>query len=176
MALRRARVPEPCRGCRFAPRCRADKLACDAAAGWAAGLSEIRWRAAPRAPTRARLEAIIEIEQRQRRERAAQSQGSSRRWQEPKSAVICEPGIRIGEISRELEKAHKVGTGNHIQFPSDGKSKAATLRDAGSCGMLDVSHARGLPTRSLGVVSRPAVVRARSGGACPRLCAARIST
>ena len=98
MALRRARVPEPCRGCRFAPRCRADKLACDAAAGWAAGLSEIRWRAAPRAPTRARLEALVEIEQRQR---------------------------------RELEKAHKVGTGNHVQFPSGGKLKAAVLRDAG---------------------------------------------
>ena len=122
---RRARVPEPCRGCRFAERCRAERMACDSAAGWAAGLPELRWRMAPRAPTRARLEAIIEIEQRQRRERAAQSQGSSRRWQEPKSAVIREPGIRIGEISRELEKAHKVGTGNHVQFPSGGKFKAA---------------------------------------------------
>lgn len=70
MALRRARVPEPCRGCRFAARCRAERLACDAAAGWA-GLPELRWRAAPRAPSRARLEAIIEIEQRQRRARAA---------------------------------------------------------------------------------------------------------
>ena len=71
MALRRKAVPEPCKGCRFAPRCRAERMACDAAAGWAAGLSEIRWRAAPRAPTRARLEALAEIEQRKRRERAA---------------------------------------------------------------------------------------------------------
>ena len=116
MALRRARVPEPCRGCRFAPRCRADKLACDAAAGWAAGLSEIRWRAAPRAPTRARLEAIIEIEARK-------------------------APIRIGGISRELEKA-KPGPAGEI-VPSAGKKlKSATLRDAGSCGMLDVSHVR----------------------------------
>ena len=45
-------------------------MACDAAAGWAAGLSEIRWRGAPRAPTRARLEALAEIEQRKRRELA----------------------------------------------------------------------------------------------------------
>ena len=65
-SLRRKAVPEPCRGCRFAPRCRAERLACDAAAGWAAGLSEIRWRAAPRAPSRARLEALVEIEARKR--------------------------------------------------------------------------------------------------------------
>ena len=141
MALRRARVPEPCRGCRFADRCRAERLACDAAAGWAVGLSELRWRAAPRAPTRARLEAIMEIEQRQRQARAAQSQGSSQRWEEPKSAVICEPGIRIGEISRELETS-KGGSNPQATIPSGGKSKSATLRDAGSCGMLDVSHVR----------------------------------
>ena len=72
----------------------------------------------------------MEIEQRQRRERAAQSQGSSRRWQEPKSAVIREPGIRIGEISRELEKAPS-GKASH-SLPSAGKKlKSATLRDAG---------------------------------------------
>jgi hypothetical protein len=71
VALRRKAIPAPCRGCRFAARCRAERLACDAAAGWAAGLSELRWRMAPRAPSRARLEALAEIEQRKRRELAA---------------------------------------------------------------------------------------------------------
>lgn len=63
--------PEPCVGCRFAARCRADKLACDALAVWASGAGELRWRAAPRAPTRARFEALVEVEQRKARELAA---------------------------------------------------------------------------------------------------------
>ncbi len=150
-------MPEPCRGCRFAERCRAERMACDSAAGWAAGLPELRWRMAPRAPTRARLEAIIEIEQRQRRERAAQSQGSSRRWQEPKSAVIREPGIRIGEISRELEKAPS-GKASH-SLPSAGKSKSATLRDAG------ISTATAHRAEQLAAVATPLQIAA-PGASC----------
>ena len=65
------KTPEPCEFCRFAARCRADKLACDALAVWSAGASAIRWGAAPRAPTRARLEALVEVEQRKARELAA---------------------------------------------------------------------------------------------------------
>ena len=57
-------IPEPCVGCRFAARCRAERLACDALAVWGCGVSESRWRAAPRAPTRARFEALAEVEKR----------------------------------------------------------------------------------------------------------------
>ena len=109
------KTPEPCAGCRFAARCKVEHLACDALAVWASGAGELRWRAAPRAPSRARLEALVEIEARK-------------------------APIRIGEISRELEKAPS-GKASH-SLPSAGKSKSATLRDAGSCGMLDVSHVR----------------------------------
>ena len=63
--------PEPCQSCRFAARCKAERLACDALAVWSAGAGELRWRAAPRAPTRARLDALREIEQRKARELAA---------------------------------------------------------------------------------------------------------
>ena len=65
------KAPEPCQSCRFAARCRADKLACDALCVWSSGASELRWRVAPRAPTRARFEALAEIEQRKARELAA---------------------------------------------------------------------------------------------------------
>ena len=58
------KTPEPCQSCRFAARCRTERLACDALAVWSAGASAIRWGAAPRAPTRARFEALREIEQR----------------------------------------------------------------------------------------------------------------
>ena len=63
--------PEPCQSCRFAARCKAERLACDALAVWSAGAGELRWRAAPRAPTRARAEALAEMEKRKARERAA---------------------------------------------------------------------------------------------------------
>ena len=63
--------PEPCQSCRFAARCKAERLACDAMAVWASGAGAIRWGAAPRAPTRARLDALREIEQRKARELAA---------------------------------------------------------------------------------------------------------
>ena len=65
------KTPEPCVGCRFAARCRQERLACDALCVWSAGAGELRWRAAPRAPTRARLEALVEVEQRKARELAA---------------------------------------------------------------------------------------------------------
>ena len=38
---------------------------------------------------------------------------------------------RMGEISRELEKAHKVGRGTKVQLPSTGKLKATILAEAG---------------------------------------------
>ena len=58
------KIPEPCEFCRFAARCRAERLACDALAVWSSGAGELRWRAAPRAPTRARFEALAEVEKR----------------------------------------------------------------------------------------------------------------
>ena len=64
-------MPEPCQFCRFAARCKVEHLACDALAVWSSGAGELRWRAAPRAPTRARFEALLEIEQRKARELAA---------------------------------------------------------------------------------------------------------
>lgn len=57
-------TPEPCAGCRFARRCRAERLACAAATAWAAYVPESRWRMAPRAPTRALFEMLLEMEQR----------------------------------------------------------------------------------------------------------------
>ena len=65
------KTPEPCVGCRFAARCKVEHLACDAMAVWASGAGAIRWGAAPRAPTRARAEALAEMEKRKARERAA---------------------------------------------------------------------------------------------------------
>ena len=60
------KAPEPCQFCRFSTRCKAERLACDALAVWSSGAGESRWRAAPRAPTRARAEALVEIEARKR--------------------------------------------------------------------------------------------------------------
>ena len=40
--------PAPCDGCRSAPRCAAEKLACSAFAVYADGTPESRWAAAPR--------------------------------------------------------------------------------------------------------------------------------
>jgi hypothetical protein len=48
----------PCDECRHAARCKADLLACDAWAVYLAGGSEVRWKFAPRAPTRARYESL----------------------------------------------------------------------------------------------------------------------
>jgi len=38
---------------------------------------------------------------------------------------------RLGELSLELEKAHKAGRGCEVQFPIDGKSKKQALEEAG---------------------------------------------
>jgi hypothetical protein len=48
----------PCDACRHAARCKADRLACDAYAVHLARGSEVRWKFAPRAPTRARYESL----------------------------------------------------------------------------------------------------------------------
>ncbi len=52
--------PAPCQGCRFAERCGAQRLACDAYALFMAGAAERRWCMAPRAPTAARFAALFE--------------------------------------------------------------------------------------------------------------------
>lgn len=52
--------PSPCESCRLARRCGAERLACEAFGMFAAGEGAPRWQAAPRAPTRARWEAIYE--------------------------------------------------------------------------------------------------------------------
>lgn len=51
--------PAPCDGCRFAPRCRAERLACEAFAMYAACESQKRWSVAPRAPKASRYEAVF---------------------------------------------------------------------------------------------------------------------
>lgn len=49
----------PCTGCRFAARCAAELLACEAFAAYSGGLSEVRWSVAPRVPSRARYDSIL---------------------------------------------------------------------------------------------------------------------
>jgi len=44
----------PCDGCHFAARCQADKMACDALVIYMQDASPLRWKIAPRAPTRTR--------------------------------------------------------------------------------------------------------------------------
>ena len=40
-------------------------------------------------------------------------------------------------MSRDLDKAHKVGQGSKVQLPNDGKSKAKALAEAGiSCNVI----------------------------------------
>jgi hypothetical protein len=53
-------APCPCDACRFAPRCAAERCACEAFALFVQGRAEPRWRLAPRAPTRARYLVIYE--------------------------------------------------------------------------------------------------------------------
>jgi hypothetical protein len=38
--------------------------------------------------------------------------------------------LRIGELSRELKKGHKVGQGNQVQIPTNGKLKSEVLKAA----------------------------------------------
>jgi len=56
-----APIPEPCPcdACRFSLRCDAEHLACVAFSLFMAGKSAVRWKLAPRVPTRARYEAVL---------------------------------------------------------------------------------------------------------------------
>ena len=49
----------PCDACRLKRRCADELLACDAFAMFAAGETVARWKGAPRAPTRARFDALF---------------------------------------------------------------------------------------------------------------------
>jgi hypothetical protein len=51
--------PAPCDDCRHSARCGAERLACDAFAHYARGLSETRWRVVPRQPTRGRYTQLF---------------------------------------------------------------------------------------------------------------------
>jgi hypothetical protein len=51
--------PYPCENCRLAARCEAAHEACAAFSMYVAHASELRWRAAPRLPTRALFEEIF---------------------------------------------------------------------------------------------------------------------
>ncbi len=52
-------APAPCDACQFAERCRSERLACEAFSLFTADASVVRWRAAPRTPTKARFEAVF---------------------------------------------------------------------------------------------------------------------
>lgn len=52
--------PGPCDGCKFRARCASERLSCEAFSMYVAAEPEQRWRLAPRAPTRARFEALLE--------------------------------------------------------------------------------------------------------------------
>jgi hypothetical protein len=51
--------PSPCDACRFADRCKMQLHACEAFGMFLHGLSETRWRIAPRVPTRERYQALL---------------------------------------------------------------------------------------------------------------------
>jgi hypothetical protein len=52
--------PTPCDDCSFAARCRENKLACDRLSLYVKDVSPVRWRLAPRVPTRARFEILAD--------------------------------------------------------------------------------------------------------------------
>ena len=52
-------ITGPCDGCRFAPRCAVELLACERFSGFLHGSAESRWRAFPCAPSRARYYALL---------------------------------------------------------------------------------------------------------------------
>jgi hypothetical protein len=56
--------PAPCDGCRFAAKCRAEKLTCAAFTLYVSGAGRPRWRVAPRAPTGVLYSALLEVESR----------------------------------------------------------------------------------------------------------------
>jgi len=51
--------PCPCEGFRLAVRCDTEHLACLAFSLFMAGKSPVRWKMAPRVPTRERYEAVL---------------------------------------------------------------------------------------------------------------------
>lgn len=53
------REPCPCDTCRFRERCAQHLLACAAFSMYLAGAGKPRWSQAPRAPSRARFEALL---------------------------------------------------------------------------------------------------------------------
>jgi len=55
--------PFPCQECRHAARCKASLEACAAFSLYVAHAGELRWRAAPRMPTRALFETIFPVAQ-----------------------------------------------------------------------------------------------------------------
>jgi len=48
----------PCDDCRYRQKCAGERLACEAFSMYIHGTRQVRWRAAPRAPTRARYLAL----------------------------------------------------------------------------------------------------------------------
>jgi hypothetical protein len=54
------RGPSPCDACRCAARCATSLEACEAFGLYVIGRSEVRWRTAPRVPTREQWQAIFE--------------------------------------------------------------------------------------------------------------------
>jgi hypothetical protein len=56
--------PAPCDVCKFAAKCRAEKLVCEAYGVYLAGAGQPRWSLAPRAPTHARYCALLDLEKR----------------------------------------------------------------------------------------------------------------
>jgi hypothetical protein len=57
----------PCLGCRHETRCAAENLCCDAAALFRRGFPEVRYRFAPRAPSRTIAEVLEELARRPKR-------------------------------------------------------------------------------------------------------------
>jgi len=51
--------PSPCDACRHGDRCKTQLHACEAFGMFLHGLSEVRWRTAPRVPTRERYQALL---------------------------------------------------------------------------------------------------------------------
>ena len=51
--------PSPCDACRFAERCREQLQACSAFSMFLHGFSKVRWRIAPRVPTRERYQTLL---------------------------------------------------------------------------------------------------------------------
>ena len=50
--------PSPCDHCRYREKCAGERLACEAFSMYIHGTRQVRWQAAPRAPTRARYLAL----------------------------------------------------------------------------------------------------------------------